>query len=70
MKVNECPPSSAQVASGCLQSPIFGPLMYIIYTDSLKYIIPENVHVKIRADDVKMYTAVDDINNVIISRTP
>ena len=40
--------------------------MYIMYTHSLKCITPQAVHVKIYADDVKMYIPVSDINNIAI----
>lgn len=66
VKVNNCLSSPADVTSGCPQGTILGPLMYILYTDSLKYIIPDAVHVKIYADDVKMYTSVDKVKNMYI----
>lgn len=65
VRVNDTLSSPAHVTSGCPQGTILGPLMYILYTDSLKYIIPQAVQVKIYADDVKMYTAVDNAKNMV-----
>lgn len=60
VRVNDSLSSCARVSSGCPQGTILGPLMYILYTDSLKYIIPRSVRVKIYADDIKMYSVVND----------
>jgi len=55
VKVDNALSSSGHVTSGCPQGTILGPLMYILYTNSLMYIIPPNISVKVYADDVKLY---------------
>jgi hypothetical protein len=43
VRVNDRLSADAQVTSGCPQGTILGPLMYILYTDSLKYITPKEI---------------------------
>ena len=60
VRVNDCLSSTAYATSGCPQGTILGPLMYILYTDSIKHVIPSHVHTKIYADDIKMYKEIVD----------
>jgi len=52
--------SEAKVTTGCPQGTILGCLSYILYTNSIKDIIPTGVAVKIYADDTKIYAKVNN----------
>jgi len=69
VKVNDALSSSSFVSSGCPQGTLLGCLMYILYTDSLKFVFPPEISVKVYADDVKIYTSVkDDADRIRLQR--
>ena len=59
VKVNDSMSSTARVTTGCPQGTILGCLCYILYTNSLRYVLPKSVSVKVYADDIKLYTRVN-----------
>lgn len=59
VRVNGKYSNTARATSGCPQGTILGPLMYILYINSIMYIFPPSISVKIYADDVKIYSKAD-----------
>lgn len=60
VKVNDSYAVPSPVSSGCPQGTLLGCLMYLLYTDSLKFAIPTDVSVRVYADDVKMYKSIEN----------
>lgn len=63
VSVNNQLSSEAKITSGCPQGTILGCIAYIFYTNSIKHVLPENVKVKIYADDTKIYARVNNVND-------
>lgn len=63
VKVHDTFSSAFNASSGCPQGTILGPLMFLLYINAIEDIIPPNVHVKIYADDVKIYRAISCAND-------
>ena len=64
VKVRGAVSSECEVTSGCPQGTYMGPLMYLLYIDSLKNIIPHDIGYKVYADDTKLFGRVDSEGNV------
>lgn len=59
VRVNEHYSDTTKVTSGCPQGTILGPLMFILYINSLEYILPPTISTKVYADDIKIYARAD-----------
>lgn len=55
VRVNKQYSTMGRATSGCPQGTVFGPLMFILYINSVAYILPPTVSVKVYADDIKIY---------------
>lgn len=64
--VNNKLSSEAMITSGCPQGTILGCIAYLFYTNSIKSLLPENVKVKIYADDTKIYSIVNNSDDARI----
>lgn len=60
MLVNGSLSGEAKITSGCPQGTLLGCICYVLYTNSIKFAIPESIRVKIYADDTRMYTVVNN----------
>lgn len=47
------------VTSGCPQKIILCPVSYVLYSDSLKHVLPRNIYAKVYANDVAVHTAIN-----------
>jgi len=48
-----------RVISGVLQGSVLGPILFIIFINTVRYIIVGNTTCKLFADDIKLYASVD-----------
>ena len=64
VRVNGSLSSSCPISSGCPQGTCIGPLMFLLYIDSLKTVMPENVHFMVYADDIRIYCEVDSSSRI------
>ena len=59
VSVNEQVSQPAPVTSGCPQGTLLGCLSYVVYTNSIMGVFPPEINVKQYADDVKIYTKIN-----------
>jgi hypothetical protein len=52
------------VRSGVPQGSVLGPILFLVFINDIVDLFGRNLNVKLYADDVKMYTAIHDINSV------
>lgn len=60
MKVDDTLSRPGLATTGCPQGTVLGSLCFSLFIDQLKFIIPSGVEFCIYADDVKLFTPVDD----------
>ena len=59
VRVNSSLSRERCVSSGCPQGTCIGPLMFLLYIDSIKLIVPPDLGMRVYADDVKFFRQVD-----------
>lgn len=58
VKVHDTLSSAGQATTGCPQGTVLGSLLFLLFIDEIKHIIPQGVRYMIYADDVKLYAPV------------
>lgn len=56
--------AECEASSGCPQGTCMGPLMYLLYIDPLKNIIPHDVGYKVYVNDIKILGRADSEDNI------
>ena len=51
--------TSVNVISGVPQGSVIGPILFILFVNDIVDILPDSVHCKLFADDIKLYSSVD-----------
>ena len=51
--------TSVNVISGVPQGSVIGPILFILFSNDIVDILPDSVHCKLFADDIKLYSSVD-----------
>ena len=48
--------TSVNVISGVPQGSVIGPILFILFVNDIVDILPDSVHCKLFADDIKLYS--------------
>ena len=59
VKVGHYSSSSCEVISGMPQGSVLGPVLFILFVNDICNIVPAGVSLKLFADDVKLYSAIN-----------
>ena len=51
--------TAVNVISGVPQGSVIGPILFILFVNDIVDILPDSVHCKLFADDIKLYSSVD-----------
>lgn len=66
VKIGESFSSSYEIKSGVPQGSVLGPLLFLYYINDLPGVLPQHLHIKLYADDAKIYEHFDKNNSKLL----
>lgn len=66
VKVGGALSREGSVGTGCPQGTVLGSMLFMLFIDQVKHIIPSSVKYVIYADDIKLYMPIEDGNDATI----